>query len=219
MVIGLNGDSGLSDQVAQALLAGIESGQLKRGEKLPSEVLLAGEFGVSRSVVREATSRLEHEALLGSRQGKGVFVSLQPAMKPLKMDASIIESRKDILQIVAQRRSPRLKGRFALSMPRWLQAAMGVMLDITFHRAIAQATGNAYLLQTLDFLTQYLAAATHLTRANEARRLHLIRQVHDEHIATIEAIRQHDASSAHNAAASHMFSATRWLAATEFPSA
>ena len=50
----------LSDQVAQALLARIESGQLKAGEKLPSEVVLAPEFGVSRTVVREAISRLKH---------------------------------------------------------------------------------------------------------------------------------------------------------------
>ena len=50
----------LSDQVAQALLARIESGQLKPGEKLPPEAVPAPEFGVSRTVVREAISRLKH---------------------------------------------------------------------------------------------------------------------------------------------------------------
>jgi GntR family transcriptional regulator, transcriptional repressor for pyruvate dehydrogenase complex len=95
----------LSDQVAQALFARIESGQLKPGEKLPSEVVLAAEFGVSRSVVRDAISRLKHEALLGSRQGSGVFVSLQPAMNPLKIDASVIESREEVLQVVELRRA------------------------------------------------------------------------------------------------------------------
>src|SRR5262245_57938021 len=63
----------LSDQVAQALLARIESGQLKPGEKLPAEAMLAPEFGVSRTVVREAISRLKHGGLLESRQGSGVF--------------------------------------------------------------------------------------------------------------------------------------------------
>jgi GntR family transcriptional regulator, transcriptional repressor for pyruvate dehydrogenase complex len=58
----------LSDQVAQALLSRIESGRLKTGEKLRSEEMLAPEFGVSRTVVREAISRLKHEGLLGSRQ-------------------------------------------------------------------------------------------------------------------------------------------------------
>src|SRR6476620_2595056 len=95
----------LSDQVSQALLARIESGQLKPGEKLPSEAVLAVEFGVSRTVVREAVSRLKHEALLESRQGSGVFVSLHTAMKPLKIDASVTESREEVLQIVELRRA------------------------------------------------------------------------------------------------------------------
>jgi GntR family transcriptional regulator, transcriptional repressor for pyruvate dehydrogenase complex len=95
----------VSNQVAQALFAWIESGHLRPGEKLPSEVALAVELGVSRSVVREAISRLKPEALLGSRQGCGVFVSLQPTMKPLTIDASVIESREEVLQVVELRRA------------------------------------------------------------------------------------------------------------------
>ena len=62
----------LSDQVTEVLLSRIESGQLKPGEKLPPEVVLAPEFGVSRTVIREAISRLKHEGLVESRQGSGV---------------------------------------------------------------------------------------------------------------------------------------------------
>ena len=87
----------LSDRVSQALLARIESGRLKAGEKLPPEAVLAPEFGVSRTVVREAISRLKHGGLLESRQGSGVFVSLQPAISPLKIDDSVIESREGLL--------------------------------------------------------------------------------------------------------------------------
>jgi GntR family transcriptional regulator, transcriptional repressor for pyruvate dehydrogenase complex len=95
----------LSDQVAQALLARIESGQLEPGEKLPPEAALAPEFGVSRTVVREAISRLKQGGLVESRQGSGVFVSLQPAVSPLKIDDSVIESREAVLQIVELRRA------------------------------------------------------------------------------------------------------------------
>jgi GntR family transcriptional regulator, transcriptional repressor for pyruvate dehydrogenase complex len=189
----------LSDQVAQALLARIEAGQLRPGEKLPPEAVLAVEFGVSRTVVREAISRLKHEALLRSRQGSGVFVSLQPAMKPLKIDASVTESREEVLQIVelrraleseaaavaAQRRSSsqlaEIEAAFRAIDAEVAAGGYGVMPYITVHRAIAQATGNAYFLKTLDFLTQYLAAATRVTRANEARRLQFMRQVRDAH--------------------------------------
>lgn len=79
-----------------------------------------------------------------------------------------------------------------------------------------RATGNPFFLQTLDFLTQYLKAATRMTRANEARRVEFMRQVRDEHTAILEAIRGHNAIAARNAAAAHMFNASRRLAVAEF---
>ena len=99
----------LSDQVTNALLARIESGQLKSGEKLPPEVVLAPEFGVSRTVIREAISRLKHEGLVESRQGSGVFVRAQASMSPLKIEDSVVESRESVLQIVELRRAIELK--------------------------------------------------------------------------------------------------------------
>jgi GntR family transcriptional regulator, transcriptional repressor for pyruvate dehydrogenase complex len=227
----------LSDQVSQALLARIESGQLKPGEKLPSEAVLAPEFGVSRTVVREAISRLKHGGLLESRQGSGVFVSLQSAISPLKIDDSVIESREALLQIVeirraiesetaalaAQRRSraqlAEIQAAFRTIDTEVAAGGDGVTEDIAFHRAIAQATGNPYFLQTLEFLSQYLAAATRMTRANEARRVEFMRQVREEHSVIVDAIRQRDAVAARNAAAAHMFNAARRLATADFQSA
>jgi GntR family transcriptional regulator, transcriptional repressor for pyruvate dehydrogenase complex len=61
----------LSGHVVQALLARIESGQLKPGEELPPEAVLAPEFGVSRTVVREAISRLKHGVSSNPAKGFG----------------------------------------------------------------------------------------------------------------------------------------------------
>jgi GntR family transcriptional repressor for pyruvate dehydrogenase complex len=224
----------LSDQVTNALLARIESGQLKPGEKLPPEVVLAPEFGVSRTVVREAISRLKQEGLVESRQGSGVFVRSQAALSPLKIDDSVIESRESVLQIVelrraieseaaamaAQRRSKSQLARMETTL-RAIDAEVsaggdGVAPDVEFHRSIAQATANPFFLKTIDFLIQYLKAATRMTRANEARRIEFIRQVRDEHSAIIEAIRRRDATAARSAAAAHMFNAARRLATAEF---
>jgi GntR family transcriptional regulator, transcriptional repressor for pyruvate dehydrogenase complex len=226
----------LSDQVAQALLARIESGQLKPGEKLPPEAVLSPEFGVSRTVVREAISRLKQGGLLESRQGSGVFVSLKPAVSPLKIDDSVIESREAVLQIVelrraieseaaavaAQRRSSsqlaEIETAFHAIDAEVAAGGDGVEADVGFHRAIARATGNRYFLKTLEFLSQYLTAATRMTRANEARRIEFMRQVRDEHNVIVEAIRRQDAMAARNAAAAHMFNAARRLATAEFQS-
>src|SRR5215510_10197265 len=187
----------LSDQVTEALLTRIESGQLKPGEKLPPEAALAPEFGVSRTVVREAISRLKHGGLLESRQGSGVFVTSQPALSPLRIDDAVIESREAVLQIVelrraietetaalaAQRRSNQqlteIETAFRAIDTDVATGGDGVAADVDFHKAIAQASGNPYFLKTLEFLTQYLRAATRMTRSNEARRVEFMRQVRD----------------------------------------
>ena len=44
----------LSDRLATLLAAQIESGSLSPGDRLPTEQQLAGAYGVSRTVVREA---------------------------------------------------------------------------------------------------------------------------------------------------------------------
>ena len=223
----------LSDQVTEALLARIESGQLRAGEKLPPEAALVPEFGVSRTVVREAISRLKHEGLVESRQGSGVFVRQQPAITSLKIDDTVLESRESISQIVELR--PAIESETAalaaqrhsneqLSEMESALAAIdhevsagrdGVEADVAFHRSIAQATGNPFILKTIDFLAQYLKAATRMTRGNESRRVEFMRQVREEHGAIIAAIRDRDAVMARNAAAIHLFNAARRLAAAE----
>jgi GntR family transcriptional repressor for pyruvate dehydrogenase complex len=87
----------------------------------------------------------------------------------------------------------------------------GVLADVLFHRSIAEATGNPFLLQTLAFLSQYLEAATAVTRSNEARRDDFMRQVYEEHAAIAAAIAAGDALAARNAAQNHMFNAARRL--------
>jgi GntR family transcriptional repressor for pyruvate dehydrogenase complex len=57
----------LSDQVANYLVSEIRKGSLRIGEKLPPEALLAEQFGVSRTVIREAFARLKCDGLLKSK--------------------------------------------------------------------------------------------------------------------------------------------------------
>ena len=63
------------EQVMKQILKSIESGQLKPGDKLPTEQQLIEMFGVGRSTIREATSTLSMLGYLQSIQGKGCFVA------------------------------------------------------------------------------------------------------------------------------------------------
>ncbi|MEX3932252.1 FadR/GntR family transcriptional regulator [Paraburkholderia phymatum] len=220
----------LSDTVAQQLLAQIDKGAFARGGKLPTEAVLAHEFGVSRTVIREAISRLKNEGVVEPRQGSGVYVSVHGAIRPLRIDYAEAMEGGSVLQILAVRRAIEAEVASEAAMRRTdadmtaIDAALGkideavaegrdgVAEDVAFHRAIAAVTGNPYFMKTLAFLNQYLEAGTVVTRRNEALREDFSRQVRDEHAAIVAAIRAGDPMAARNAAQTHMYNAARRLA-------
>lgn len=212
----------LSDQVAEQLEAEIRRGALVPGDKLPTEARLVAQFHVSRTVVREAVSRLKSLGLVDSRQGSGVFVSAQASFAPLHFEAHHAASKEAVIQMVevrraleaevaalaAQRRTPADLRQIDKAMQA-LDAAVlaggnGVTQDVQLHRAIADAARNPFLIQTLEYLGQFLLGATQVTRANEARRVDFAAQVQSEHLAIVTAVRNGDPTAARAAAATHM---------------
>jgi GntR family transcriptional regulator/MocR family aminotransferase len=69
----------LSGQIYRQLRAGIQSGHLAAGSRLPPSRLLAEQLGVSRKTVSEAYDRLKLENFLSGQAGSGTFVSEQAA--------------------------------------------------------------------------------------------------------------------------------------------
>ena len=217
----------LSDQVARQLADQIAAGRLGAGAKLPPEARLVEQFGVSRTVVREAVSRLKSLGLVDSRQGSGVFVNASPPYTPLNFDSRHTESRAAVVQMAEVRRALEAEAaglaaqrRERLDIDRLhravaaLQRAVagggdGVEEDLQFHRAIAQAAHNPFLLGTLDYLAQFMRGAIGVTRANEARRDDFAAQVRQEHAAVVTAIEQGDRAKARAAASRHMNNAIR----------
>jgi GntR family transcriptional repressor for pyruvate dehydrogenase complex len=70
----------LSEAVAQRLLALISSGELKIGDKLPSEPQLCTMLGVSRTAVREGVKALAGIKVLNVLPGRGTFVNETPGI-------------------------------------------------------------------------------------------------------------------------------------------
>ena len=211
----------LSDQLADALSTEIRSGRLTAGSKLPTEAALVAQFAVSRTVVREAVSRLKSLGLVDSRQGSGVYVR-ELGFLPLNFEATSAVSKQAVIQIVevrraleaevaglaAQRRTPADVRRIRKSIVQLEKAVQaggdGVNEDVQYHRAIAEAARNPFLIDTLEYLGQFLRGATRVTRANEARRADFARQACNEHEAIFRAIEAADATLARQAAALHM---------------
>ncbi|MDP1742418.1 FadR/GntR family transcriptional regulator [Polaromonas sp.] len=211
----------LSEQVAEALSAEIRAGRPAAGEKLPTEAALVEQFAVSRTVVREAVSRLKSLGVVESRQGSGVFVR-QAAFAPLNFDSRSSASMQAVIQMVEVRRALEAEVaalaalRRSADQLRDIRQAMdaldeavrtggdGAEEDVNYHRAIAGAAQNPFLISTLDYLRQFLRGVTRVTRANEARRADFAGQVRDEHEAITRAIEAGDALLARQAATRHM---------------
>jgi GntR family transcriptional regulator len=62
-------------QIKGLITRGLQSGQWRPGELIPSEAELAGRFGVSQGTVRKAVDELAAENLLVRKQGRGTFVA------------------------------------------------------------------------------------------------------------------------------------------------
>lgn len=220
---------GLTDQLTVALRDRIRGGAWSRGSRIPTEVELVEQLGVSRTVLREAVSRLRAEGLLVARQGAGVFVATEDVIRSLRFDGARIGSLRSVLQVVELRRAVEAETAASAALratPRQLRAIDqalrsiaaaeaagrdGVVEDMAFHRAIAAATGNPYFAELFDFLEQFQRPAMRVTRAHEATRADFSAQVLAEHEAIAEAIRGGDAERARRAAATHMDNAARRL--------
>lgn len=221
----------MADRAAAVLTEEISSGRWPVGSKLPTEVALVEQLGVSRTVVREAISMLRNAGLVESRQGSGVFV-LKPQTAPL--DLSVDESfspgiKAKVLQIVEVRRAVEAEAA-GLAAERADEAGLagigealaaidaaveaggdGVDEDLAFHRAIADASGNPVLAETVRYLGEVMRTGIQVTRANEARREDFVEQVRDEHAAIAAAIRARDPRAASEAARTHLVGADRRL--------
>ena len=217
----------LSEKLAQTLETSIREGKLKTGEKLPTENALVEKYGVSRTVVREAFSRLKTLGLIETRQGSGAFVKILPRPETGKLklipDGSVdavlkvVEVRRALeaesAALAAERRTTKSLQKIKQAMKALDKAVAGggdgVSEDVAFHAAIAQAANNPFLLDTLSYLNQFLENATRVTRANEATRADLEDAVRDEHQAIVKAIEMGDIKAARLAGTKHMLNAAK----------
>ena len=219
----------LSDHVYSRLLGEIVEGRLAVGERLPSEHELAQQFGVSRPVLREALRRLQGDGVVVSRQGSGNYVQRSPSRRVAALSSNvtlhdILESfeLRLALEVLSARRAARhrtpeqlreIERVLLLMRTRLSQGRTPQHSDYDFHRAIAAASGNALLLQVLDFLAERLRGGMNVTLAVRPKgpRAQPNTRVLDEHDRIVHAIRMGDADSAAIAMSYHLDQARQRL--------
>ena len=93
----------LAHDVVDALGGRIRDGSLAPAEKLPTEAAIMEEFGVSRTVVREAISRLQAAGLVETRHGVGTFVVGLGDATTFRIPPERLETLQDVIAVLELR--------------------------------------------------------------------------------------------------------------------
>jgi len=161
---------GLPSQVAAFVRVEILRGNLKPGDRLPTEQEFAALHGVSRAVIREAIAKLRHEGLVVSRQGIGAFVASPEAANSLTLEPNSLAVPEDYrhlyelrlmletgaAELAAIQRTDEDLAEMArcidnMAKVKDLHGAY-VETDIAFHRAVAGATKNPFVSLFISFV-------------------------------------------------------------------
>ena len=226
----------LADHVTSVLAQQIRAGEFAPDTRLPSEMELTERFAVSRTVIREAISRLKSEGLVGSRRGSGTVVLGANQATPFRLDLQVEDGRDSIQAVLrvielrrgvegemaalaAQRRTRAQEKAIRQALQAIDEAAAagrdGVQEDFAFHAAISNAAHNPLYTSLVQFLSQFLHAAIRVARMNEARSSEFVQQVRAEHAALAQAISDGDAEAARAAALRHMENSAKRIQAAD----
>jgi GntR family transcriptional regulator, transcriptional repressor for pyruvate dehydrogenase complex len=222
----------LSEQVTEKLRAQILGGNYEVGQGLPSEQEIGNAFGVSRSVVREAISRLKADQLVITRQGRGAFVAATASplgfqisnegSKKIQGTRHILELRMGLeveaagLAAVNRRPSHLEDMTKALENMRDATDEMAidrlVLADLRFHRAICIASSNPHFVAFFDFLEPHLHYAITQTRLRSSKRPQRLDDAQREHEMIYFSIERRNAEAARAAARQHVSNTLERLA-------
>jgi DNA-binding GntR family transcriptional regulator len=180
----------ITKEIEEAIL----SGQLKPRERL-IEMDLISQFGVSRTVIREALKRLEAKGLIRTTPYRGAVVADLTIEEIEEIYFVRAELEKIAARLVIKHITPKevqhLK-RLSREVERHLREKTHQMIEVDseFHRMIFKACRNRYLYDMIDFLR----TKAHIVRFNAWSLLHRIEESIVEHREMIKAIEERNLS-------------------------
>jgi len=210
-----------SEEIRRQIEDAIKNGDFGPGERLPSERELVETFGVSRVSVREAIRSLEAIGLVRVYQGRGAFVNDRRSGLGEPMARWLDLHRDEVLELLGVRGAldeyaselaaehhdaakiaaiTAAHEAFVAAVENEATASELVPLDIDFHIAIAEESGNRLLYDLLSDLHSYLAESRYLALVPPGRPARSAA----EHAAIVAAIQIGDGVVARRATSSHI---------------
>ena len=206
----------LYQDLARNLMAELAAGKYRIGSRLPAERELALQFDVSRPTVREAIIALEVQGLVEVRIGSGAYVLRLPGQGDVPgfnitafelTEARLLFEGEAAALAAAQITEPELAEIEALvrDIARENLDPKGTdNADRLFHLAIARATRNQAVLDTIENLWKLRYNSPEAALLHEKARSANIKPVVDEHTAVLNALRARDPAAARAAMRTHL---------------
>ena len=210
--------------VVEALSDRIRDGRLAPGTKLPTEAEVMAEFGVSRTVVREALSKLQAGGLVETRHGVGTFVVGPGDASAFRIEPQQLATLRDVIAVLelrigveteaaglaAQRRSEANLAAMRRAIADFAQAVEegrdAVAADFQLHTEIARATQNEHFAGLMATLGARIIPRARLDPAEaiDPQRQAYLRRVNAEHESIVDAIAAQDVEAARAAMRTHL---------------
>ena len=217
----------LSHEIRDRLLDMIQTGELKEGDKMPSEHDLMERYGVGRPAVREALQAIENMGLISIQHGEKAKVKKVTAedillqidsttRHLLSNSAQIVEHLREarqvfeagVVMLAIQRASSKciakLQEKLELMHRSKGDRAEFVKADQSFHTTIAEISGNPIFLAVSQAMFKWLSES----HRDYERNLLGVPELEDltlkEHEAIFEHISKGDANGAAKSISDHI---------------
>ncbi|MEY2893413.1 MAG: hypothetical protein RJA98_3321 [Pseudomonadota bacterium] len=215
---------GLALALVNSLGERIRAGRLAVGDKLPTEAAIMDEFGVSRTVVREALSKLQAGGLVETRHGIGTFVRGVGEVPGFRIAPEQLGTLRDVVAVLELRIGLETEAAALAAVRRndaniaALRQALddlslalddrrsAVGADFQFHLEIARATQNSHFAELMGTLGRTIIPRARLEPGealDEEGRQYMLR-INGEHESIFDAIVNQDADAARAAMRTHL---------------
>ncbi len=201
-----------SEQIAERILRMIETGELKPGDKLPSEPEFAKQLGISRGVLREGMAQLKAQGIITRKPKGGTYILPQKkdmthtARQAIQASSfrNIMEMRAAIEQMAATLVVERATDG-ELEELRDIVMQTGERfgeddLDYYFHYRLVELSGNSIFMSIVDTYFEEIREI----RDRNLNSLQSREEVLREHLAILDALSRRDKAAAAMAVETHM---------------
>lgn len=207
------------DQIKQS----IDRGELKPGDKLPSERDLAEALAVSRTAVREAMSVMEAMRLIRVLPGVGIYLEEDPNKDLIaRLDEMVKIGNNGLIQLLEVRQALESQAAYLAALRRKesdLQAIseayeklrqsverneIAAEEDYRFHVVVVEAAYNPMLLETVKYLSERCLAGLYQSRSESIRIPGKSAAVLAEHLDIYRAIESKEPSRAQQVMWEHL---------------